>query len=294
MQYSKNDIITNDFVILEIKPHGKRLELTLSKDDAKINGLLRDNIDLFRHVYNIGDHVVVKAKVKERNKEPYLEIVQVRKYDLNQSRDEIKKQVDDNILKSKLSKLIESVKDEEYHQLLLNFFENEEICQMFYLTPGGRKNHHNYEFGLLHHTIETTEIALMIGDYFRNYDRDLLCAGCLLHDVGKIRCYEYLKNEYSKTDWDNLLGHLSISAIFISKMIPEKFDVDKAMKLYHLILSHHGRPVYGSPIEVKMKEAFILHEADVLSSQLNHIEKLNFVNQKCFDELTNRLWFKGD
>ena len=80
-----------------------------------------------------------------------------------------------------------------------------------------------------------------------------------------------------------------MSAIFISKIMPQDFDSKKAMLLYHLVLSHHG---INSPVECKMKEANILNFADGLSSRMRHLDLLSFTNHwSKFDELTKRAWY---
>ena len=65
------------------------------------------------------------------------------------------------------------------------------------------------------------------------------------------------------------------------------------MLLYHLILSHHGKKEFGSPIQIKTKEAMILHYSDVLSSQLAHIDSLKFNdNWSEKDEFCEYSWYK--
>jgi 3'-5' exoribonuclease len=134
---------------------------------------------------------------------------------------------------------------------------------------------------------------LSIGSYFEPVNRDLLICAGLIHDIGKLKSYDVDEDKIkiSKTDWDSLLGHLSMSTIFLSKIIPSDFDSHKAMLLYHMILSHHGELQHGSPVGFKTKEAYIMHKADQISSTLNHVSALNFTNNWAKDELTQRSWY---
>lgn len=294
MDYEKNEIITNDFYIKEIIEKKKYLELILkNEDEEEVSAILRDNIDLFIRVYKKGDHIICKAKVRKKKEKIYLEIGYIKKYDLK-IEDTTKNRINSEDYVNRFFQLIDSIKDTDYRELLDGFFGNEKTKELFFESPAAKNNHHNYEFGLLQHSVEVAEVAIFIGEYFGDVNLDLLITGCLLHDIGKVKSYEFEKNTIKKTDWEYLLGHLSISTIFVSKVISSNFPANKAMMLYHLILSHHGRLAYGSPIEYKMKEAKILNVADGLSVTMNRLNSFNYINHwSKFDDLTKRIWYKG-
>ena len=102
----------------------------------------------------------------------------------------IKTSKDIDILINELGKYIEMIKDRELKSDIREFFEKNKV---FYETPGAQYNHHNYKGGLLEHTIQTVELALAVNNVIENLiiDQDLLIAGAILHDIGKINCYEY-------------------------------------------------------------------------------------------------------
>ncbi len=89
---------------------------------------------------------------------------------------------------------------------------------------------------------------------------DLLVAGALLHDIGKVNELAY-EGAFEYTDEGRLLGHLYMGAEWVSSECGkiEGFPAEKAMLLKHLILSHHGELEYGSPKRPKTLEAVILH-----------------------------------
>ena len=100
-------------------------------------------------------------------------------------------------------------------------------------------------------------------------NRDLLLVGVLLHDIGKIEELTVdLSIEYS--DRGKLLGHLYIGAEMCAlrtASIPD-FPKKKLDLVQHLILSHHGRYEYGSPVLPKIPEAFALHHLDNLDAKV--------------------------
>ena len=84
-----------------------------------------------------------------------------------------------------------------------------------------------------------------------------------------------------------------IRTLSVSKTIPDDVDPQKAILLYHIILSHHGKRDWGSPVEYRCKEAYLIHQADMISSRTNHtnslkIEKNNWTEE---DKLEHKRWF---
>lgn len=292
MDYKQRSLITDTFVIQEIKNRKSFLEIQLKKESQVFSAILKDNIDLFVRTYQVGETVVCQAKVRQRKDQPLLEIIYVKKYDLKTELVETTN-LDCKQLESRLDFFIANVKDHDYKTLLNEFFQHEEIREMFLQSPGAQGKHHCYQYGLLEHTIEVTEIATFLGSLYAPVNMDLLVTGCLLHDMGKIKSYEFKSPNIIKTDWEHLLGHLSMSVIFMAKMLPEGFNPDKAKLIYHMLLSHHGNVEWGSPVPCKMKESQILFLADYSSYSLNHIDGLDYVNKwSKLDEVTKRQWYK--
>jgi 3'-5' exoribonuclease len=287
-----SQLITDDFFIQEIIEKKHFLVIILKKDVEIVEAILKDNIDIFLRTFVINDHVVCQAKPRVKRTKTVLDIVWIKKYDL-QITNQLDTKIDIELFIKKLDVFVENVKDKDYKLILNEFFQNENIREIYFQSPAAKNNHHNFESGLLQHSIEVTEISVFLANYYpQRVNLDLLVTGCLLHDVGKIKSYDFKNNEIVKTDWDDLLGHLSMSAIFISKMLPEGFDSHKSKLLYHLILSHHGKLEWGSSVLCKTKEAEILRFADEISSSLSHIDALEFINNISKpDELNKRVWY---
>jgi putative nucleotidyltransferase with HDIG domain len=293
MELESGKIITGTFVIEKITVRDHVVEIEINDGTSKIIGLLKDNIDLFSKTYNVGEKIVCKGRVRKRRKYFCLDLVYISKHMLDTKIDKkfnVQKYID------RFEELIISVTDVDYKKILENCF-NEDVKELFFEYPAAKGNHHNYIHGLLQHSIEVVDISLMLCQYFGEINKDLLVTAGLLHDIGKLKAYDLDdEGKISKTNWEALLGHLPISALFVSKIAPNEVDQVKVMLLYHLILSHHGELTWGSPVVCKTKEAYILHRADELSSTINHLDQLKYDTNNWSEKDNtsfNRSWFRG-
>ncbi len=135
-------------------------------------------------------------------------------------------------------------------------------------SPG--TGHHASLGGLLQHTCEVLAIARQIAKVARA-DEELVMAGVLLHDIGKIRSYSWETGVFEVTEPGRLLGHLVIGVNMLRDAVraaPEPPCTDEEeLILEHFILSHHGQLEYGSPVRPLTLEAEILHFADDASAK---------------------------
>lgn len=146
--------------------------------------------------------------------------------------------------------------------------------------PAATRNHHDYYCGLLHHTTGMLDIAKTICDLHENVDRSLLYAGAILHDIGKT--IEFSGPVLPKyTIEGRLIGHISIMSAYI-KETANKLGInnERVMLLQHMVLSHHGKMEFGSPVLPLTLEAEILSFIDNLDSRINMITKaINEINE---------------
>ena len=134
----------------------------------------------------------------------------------------------------------------------------------------------------------------------RALDRDLLICGALLHDVGKVdELSATTMIEY--TDPGRLMGHLVIGTLMVEARpatIPE-FPIAKKWAVQHLILSHHGRREYGSPVLPATPEALALHHLDNLDAKVAAANRIISEDADPLRRWTDRSWmletplFKG-
>ncbi|MBD3285657.1 HD domain-containing protein [candidate division WOR-3 bacterium] len=152
--------------------------------------------------------------------------------------------------------------------LLTSFFDNASFARRFKLAPGGITVHHAYLGGLCIHTHDMLALAHDLVKKDKNIDSELLYAGILLHDIGKIREYQYTRC-IDNSDEGKFLGHIAIGIRMVETEIGRipGFPEPLAWKLIHMILSHHGPREYGSPVPPKFLEAQMLHQIDNLDAK---------------------------
>jgi 3'-5' exoribonuclease len=138
--------------------------------------------------------------------------------------------------------------------------------------PASQKWHQAYPGGLIVHMTEVMEASLWLAkSQFLSVDIDALITGVVYHDLGKLDEYSVNETtgEISYTKQKQLIGHLSMSyAIFMQDATNWLLNDDITEKIGHIILAHHGRKEWGSPVEPVLTEAYIIHFADMLSSRV--------------------------
>jgi 3'-5' exoribonuclease len=179
---------------------------------------------------------------------------------------------DADVMAEELAALIETIRNVHLKRLLAAFFEDPELISLYRSAPAAKGMHHVYLGGLLEHSLAVAKLVDSVVPLYEGVDRDLLIAGALLHDVGKVREMAYSRS-FDYTDEGKLLGHITIGV----EMVQEKIAAiggmprDLSMLLKHMLLSHHGQYEYGSPKRPKTVEATILSYLDDLDSKINGI-----------------------
>lgn len=149
----------------------------------------------------------------------------------------------------------------------------------FFEFPAAKRHHHAFSGGLSYHTLSMLRIANAIANQYNQVNRSLLFAGVILHDIGKtIELTGAIGTEYTLKG--NMLGHIVLMDEEIGKAC-EELDIDQDQEevilLKHMVLSHHGKLEYGSPVRPKLLEAEILHMIDMMDASItmitNAIEK---------------------
>lgn len=167
---------------------------------------------------------------------------------------------------------------EPWQRLVAHLLLDETFLRDFSNAPAARAMHHAYIGGLLEHTLSMATLANYLADHYPFVNRDLLLAGTLLHDMGKVLEYDTSKS-FSFSEDGRLVGHITRAIVLVEKAATELGDIpeDKLRHLVHLIASHHGTQEWGSPVIPKTLEAILLHQIDLLDSRV----------QGFFDHLAN-------
>ncbi len=169
----------------------------------------------------------------------------------------------------------ERIKDPDIRRLVDAYLGDTDWWARFSRAPAAKSVHHAFIGGLCEHTLSMLRLAYSIGDHYVGMgvaplNLDLLAAGVLLHDSGKI---DELSQDggFDYTDEGRLIGHITLGLQALDRKIAglDGFPDDLAMHLRHLVLSHHGEYEFGSPRRPKTLEALILHFVDNLDSRVD-------------------------
>ncbi len=253
------------------KPYGK---LTLMDRTGEIGAMLWDNVEEQLSIIEAGSVVGVRGNVDSFNgllqvKVDRIVLVAESEVELSDLLPSSRLGMDEML--AEILDFVASVKDRHLRQLLDALFGDEELKASFRRSPAAKGIHHNYLGGLQEHTLYMLKIidSLLPVYAHMNLNRDLLIAGALLHDIGKI--HEYTSDRVVEmTAMGRLVGHLYLSSHMADREIEkiDGFPEELRLQLLHLILAHHGELEFGSPKVPMSKEAIFLHMVDDFDAKL--------------------------
>jgi len=276
-----------------------RVVLLDSKGD-QYNGIMFDSNKL-EFEPEKGDIVEVNGSLQNYNGQMQIKINNM----IRGSKDDLydflpKSKYDPDLMLKELMDIVYKNLDCEYTTKLMDiFFKDDATIKQFIKHPAAKNVHHAYVGGLLEHTLSVVKLAIILSDYYsEQVDKNILIAGAIFHDLGKI--YELdISKGFDYTDPGKLLGHLILGIDlvrgYISKI--ENFPENKANLILHLIASHHGYIEFGAIKKPKTYEALILHHIDDLDAKVNNFGLL-FEKDKVqagwssYDRLLERQIFK--
>ncbi len=168
------------------------------------------------------------------------------------------------VMATELKDLIASIQNTYLKELLeMIFIKDQEFADLFQKSSAAKAVHHGFVGGLLEHTLSVASLCEFYAKQYPILNRDLLIAGALCHDIGKVRELSlFPENDY--TDDGQLLGHIVMGSEIVSEKIAQipGFPNQIKAQLKHCILAHHGELEYGSPKKPALIEAVALNFAD--------------------------------
>lgn len=138
------------------------------------------------------------------------------------------------------------------------------------------KMHHVQAGGLVQHTVEVVAYASVLAHNCScNCNPSLVKCGAILHDIGKLDTYACNKAaQFERTFKGVLSEHIALGVSMLHATEAAKRYPNVAKLLEHIIVSHHGKLEWGSPVEPMCPEAIIVHTADNLSATLDTLDKV--------------------
>ncbi len=205
-------------------------------------------------------------------------------------------------MNSDLAGYVEGIKDPEVGAVLRALLEDGEVAGKLERWPAAKARHHAVVGGLLQHILELLRMADVVADLYPEIDRDLLVAGCIVHDIGKIAELG-MGASFQYTADGAMLGHIVLGDEMVARACRTvDCSPETALRLRHMVLSHHGEKEWGSPVVPSTAEAMALHHLDQVSSQVRQAidavergsSRTDESGVTAWDRLWSRTWFVGD
>lgn len=198
----------------------------------------------------------------------------------------------------------ENLGDPRLRALALMFLDEYE--ERFRRAAAARSNHHARRGGLVEHVAQMMRAATALSDAYPQLNRDLLAAGVLFHDAGKLWENGLPPDGFAMpfNERGELLGHIAIGIELVNALWRKLLGTDEAggwselqpvsedvrLHLLHLIAAHHGELQFGSPVPPKTPEAWALHYIDNFDAKMEMLTA-GYANAKSLaPRIQERVW----
>ncbi len=301
------DRINELFVLAEKtvsrKKDGKPfLNLTLADKTGRVKAVVWDNVQQISTAAETGDFIQVLGGAGEYRGSVQITVKEVQpvaaeSIDLRDFLPASGKNPEQMF--ERLVNLCATIKNNHLKRFFDVLWGDSDLVEGFKTAPAAKMMHHAYLGGLLEHTLSMAMLADKVATHYGGVDRDLLLAGTVVHDIGKINELEY-NHRIDYTDQGRLLSHIVIGVQIVDEKISQlpEFPLSLADQLKHMIISHHGEKQFGSPELPKTLEAVLLHYLDAIDSRMNAIRQFMAADDPDSDwtgyhRLLERHFFKG-
>lgn len=250
------------------------LNVTLQDKTGSLEGKKWEMTSDDEKIFEVGAFVLVEGDVLSYRSNLQIKVIEGKR--LNEKEMDISQftmaaPVPLATLETQLKKILASIQDDAYASITKTLIQK--YYDRFIVYPAATRNHHEYTHGLLYHTLSMIAHAEPLIAYYPPINRDLVIAGILLHDLGKT--IEFSSPVIAKyTVEGRLIGHISIMVSEIRETAKAlNIHEEKSLLLQHVVLAHHGKPEFGSPIMPLTKEALLVSMIDDLDAKMNMVTK---------------------
>lgn len=264
--------------VFSTKNNTKYMSIGLRDATGIIEGKIWERVDEFQDMFDKNDLVFVKSKSRFYQEKPQLNIVDIRKVEEAFTLNDMKAflpegQRGNDIIREEFMGLIGSIQSPPIRSLFSVFTEQSDLVEKFYTYPASIGVHHVYLGGLLEHSVVVAHMAREAVK-FCGGNLDIVIAGSLLHDIGKIEEME-IKGAFRYSDKGRLLGHIALGVVLFESLIKKirDFPIQISDVLKHIIISHHGIEEWGSPRKPMTIEALIVHYIDNLDAKVTGVKE---------------------
>jgi len=273
------------FILKKIRKKEKRdggffYEIYISDKTGEIKGYIFDNLEKFE---NLKEGIfMIKGEAYERDGELVFKLKDIKEVEeinleelLPLSPRDIKE------MENSLDGILTTIENPYLRKLLNLIFNDPNIRKEFLKAPAAKKYHHAYIGGLIEHTLNVVEVVEALLEIYPDVSRDIILTGALLHDIGKIKTYEYEKG-IDISDAGKLIDHIGIGLVIVHGAIKkiENFPEDLKLRILHMIASHHGEKDKGALMLPCTEEAILLHFADYIETTMFKFKKAREESKK--------------
>lgn len=277
-----------------VKTNGDNyLNILLQDNSGQIDGKLWSVGPNDEKTFSKGNFVLITGKVLNYNKSLQIKITSsspLKESDVNVSDFVLPSPVKEEILTRKLSTYVSSIEDNDLRKLVSTLVNK--YIDKFKVWPAAMKNHHEFVSGLIYHSITMADLGLEICHCYPKLNRDFVLAGCIVHDFGKLFELSSISNPNFTLE-GKLLGHVSMGFYEVRNTAKElgmyEFDSlseeerttanplyhkkEVAVLLEHIVLSHHGKLEFGSPVLPLTREALAVSFIDDFDAKMMMLDK---------------------
>ena len=170
--------------------------------------------------------------------------------------------------------------------------------EQFLKATAAKSVHHDYMGGLAQHTREVVDLVyyslISFSDQkqFPNINVAVALCGAALHDIGKIKTYACTGVGNTLTTEGELYDHIFIGANYVSNEYAKYPNAEDLDRLVHVILAHHDKLEWGSPVVPKTMEAKLVHHCDAISAHLTTMQSAIDESDDS-SEWTEKVWAVG-
>lgn len=297
--------LVKDKIIAMAKNGKPYMNLRFMDKSGEVDAKVWDNTDALDRMFDKDDFVQVRGKASVYLNKMQVVVAEIAKIPEEQVNladflPESPRPIAE--MRQELEQVVAGINNPHLRQLMELFLADPVFMDLYCMAPAAKGMHHVYLGGLLEHSLALVSLVKAIVPlYGTGINADLLVAGALLHDVGKIHEMSF-ERAFDYTDAGKLLGHITIGVELVEERIRqvEGFPRELGILLKHMLLSHHGQYEYGSPKRPKTIEATILNYLDDMDSKINgirsHIAKESASSSRwtMYHRLYDRYFFKSN
>jgi 3'-5' exoribonuclease len=281
---TKEHVEINDYFVVTkkgvftTKSNSKYMSVTLKDRTGIIEGKVWDRVEELQDLFEKNDLVLVRSKSRLYQNKPQLNVSDIRRVETPLALEDMTSFLPESergnaCVREEYAGLVEGLRTPPLRSLFALLREREGLLERFFAYPASIGVHHVYLGGLLEHSVAVAKMAKQSVP-FTGGDADIVVAGSLLHDIGKIDEME-LRGGFRYSDKGRLLGHITLGIIVFEELIRsiQTFPPEAADILKHIIISHHGVEEWGSPRKPMCIEALIVHYIDNLDAKVMGVKE---------------------